>query len=128
MGCCCGLEEKQRRPRDEVALVAGDVTTGEDDGEQGRARAGEALLLQGLGLGCDGAAARSLIDGDSFRWWLARGAAGSSGVGARAEELGGDCPTGLWVPARWIWEDPEVEEEWVVGWRRREGWDNSPQI
>jgi len=26
------------------------------------------------------------------------------------------------LATRWIWEDPEVEEEWVVGWRRqREG-------
>ena len=35
-------------------LDAGDVTTGEDDGGRGRARAGEALLLEGLGLGRDG--------------------------------------------------------------------------
>ena len=35
-------------------MDAGDVTTGEDDGERDRARAGEALLLEGLGLGREG--------------------------------------------------------------------------
>ena len=37
LGCCCGLEEKQRRPRDEVALVArGACSGGAGDGGQGR--------------------------------------------------------------------------------------------
>ena len=37
LGCFCGLEEKQRRPRDEVALVAGGACSGgAGDGGQGR--------------------------------------------------------------------------------------------
>ena len=52
-------------------LDAGDVTTGEDDGGRGRARAGEALLLEGLGLGRDGFCSAAV--GTGTRRWEAAG-------------------------------------------------------
>ena len=61
----------------------------------------------------------------------ARGRGSNDGwLGLQIEEVDGgwiDWMDGSrgWLATRWIWEDPEVEEEWVVGWRRREGWDNS---
>ena len=45
--------------------------TGEDDGERGWARAGEALLLEGLGLGRDGFCSAAV--GTGTRRWEAAG-------------------------------------------------------